>query len=122
MSANIEQADAPHQSFDVSCAYNQSFYPAKSFCYTTPGNCEMLIDLQTLLVLDNGSQYSHLITRRLRELDVYSEMLPCTTKLADLPFKPKGIILSGGKIVLHHVTILLSPLFLVLFFFFNELM
>lgn len=76
----------------------QSFYPAKSFCYITPGNCEMLIDLQTLLVLDNGSQYSHLITRRLRELDVYSEMLPCTTKLADLPFKPKGIILSGGKI------------------------
>lgn len=28
---------------------------------------------------------------------VYSEMLPCTTKLADLPFKPKGIILSGGQ-------------------------
>ncbi|KAF4125475.1 GMP synthase (glutamine-hydrolysing) [Geosmithia morbida] len=28
--------------------------------------------------------------------DVYSEMLPCTTKLSELPFKPKGIILSGG--------------------------
>jgi GMP synthase (glutamine-hydrolysing) len=50
----------------------------------------------TILVLDFGSQYTHLITRRLREINVYCEMLPCTTKLADLPFKPKGIILSGG--------------------------
>lgn len=50
----------------------------------------------TILVLDFGSQYSHLITRRLRELNVYSEMLPCTQKLADLTWTPKGIILSGG--------------------------
>jgi GMP synthase (glutamine-hydrolysing) len=50
----------------------------------------------TILVLDFGSQYTHLITRRLRELNVYSEMLPCNTRLADIPFKPKGIILSGG--------------------------
>lgn len=49
-----------------------------------------------VLVLDFGSQYTHLITRRLRELNVYSEMLPCTQKVADLPFKPKGVILSGG--------------------------
>lgn len=50
----------------------------------------------TILVLDFGSQYTHLITRRLRELNVYSEMLPCTQKLKDLDFTPKGIILSGG--------------------------
>ncbi|RDA92123.1 hypothetical protein CP533_6096 [Ophiocordyceps camponoti-saundersi (nom. inval.)] len=50
----------------------------------------------TILVLDFGSQYTHLITRRLRELHVLAELLPCTTKLADLDFKPKGIILSGG--------------------------
>jgi len=50
----------------------------------------------TILVLDFGSQYSHLITRRLRELNVYSEMLPCTQKLADLSWKPTGIVLSGG--------------------------
>jgi len=48
-------------------------------------------------VLDFGSQTSHLILRRLRGLSIYAEMLPCTTKLADLTWKPKGIILSGGK-------------------------
>ena len=50
----------------------------------------------TILVLDFGSQYTHLITRRLRELSIYSEMLPCTQKISELSFKPKGIILSGG--------------------------
>lgn len=50
----------------------------------------------TILVLDFGSQYTHLITRRLRELSIYSEMLPCTQKISELAFKPKGIILSGG--------------------------
>lgn len=50
----------------------------------------------TILVLDFGSQYSHLITRRLRELNVYSELLPCTQKISELSWKPKGIIFSGG--------------------------
>ncbi|KAF2148983.1 GMP synthase [Myriangium duriaei CBS 260.36] len=50
----------------------------------------------TILVLDFGSQYTHLITRRLRELNIYSEMLPCTQKIADLDWKPVGVILSGG--------------------------
>ncbi|KAK3344095.1 GMP synthase [Lasiosphaeria hispida] len=64
--AEIMEAEAPHNTFD------------------------------TILVLDFGSQTSHLILRRLRSLKVYAEMLPCTIKLADLPFKPKGIVLSGG--------------------------
>ncbi|TRM64820.1 hypothetical protein BD626DRAFT_454847 [Schizophyllum amplum] len=50
----------------------------------------------TILILDFGSQYSHLITRRCREHNVYAELLPCTTKLKDVKFKPKGIILSGS--------------------------
>ncbi|KAL8902707.1 MAG: hypothetical protein Q9207_004439 [Kuettlingeria erythrocarpa] len=50
----------------------------------------------TLLVLDFGSQYSHLITRRLRDLNIYSELLPCTQRISDLDFRPKGVILSGG--------------------------
>jgi GMP synthase (glutamine-hydrolysing) len=52
---------------------------------------------QTILVLDFGSQYTQLIARRLRELSVYSEVLPFDTSLERLRAKaPVGIILSGG--------------------------
>ncbi|KAJ3869852.1 GMP synthase [Lentinula novae-zelandiae] len=50
----------------------------------------------TILILDFGSQYSHLITRRCREHNIYAELQPCTLKIVDLHFKPKGIILSGS--------------------------
>jgi GMP synthase (glutamine-hydrolysing) len=52
---------------------------------------------QTILVLDFGSQYTQLIARRLRELSVYSEVLPFNTSLEVIRAKaPAGIILSGG--------------------------
>ncbi len=52
---------------------------------------------QTILVLDFGSQYTQLIARRLRELSVYSEIIPFNTPIETLREKnPVGIILSGG--------------------------
>jgi GMP synthase (glutamine-hydrolysing) len=52
---------------------------------------------QTIVVLDFGSQFTQLIARRLRELSVYSEILPFDTPLEQIARRrPVGIILSGG--------------------------
>ena len=52
---------------------------------------------QTIVVLDFGSQFTQLIARRLRELSVYSEILPFDTSLAEIARRrPVGIVLSGG--------------------------
>ena len=51
----------------------------------------------SILVLDYGSQYAQLITRRVREANVYCELLPWDTPAAEaLALNPRGIILSGG--------------------------
>ena len=50
-----------------------------------------------ILVLDFGSQYNQLITRRVRELGVYSELHDNEISIEEIKkMNPKGIILSGG--------------------------
>ena len=52
---------------------------------------------QTIAIIDFGSQYSELIARRIRETQVYSEVISYRTSAEQLRnLAPKGIILSGG--------------------------
>jgi GMP synthase (glutamine-hydrolysing) len=53
--------------------------------------------MDSIGILDFGGQYTQLIARRIRELGVYSEILPCTQPLDDvLAAGYKGLVLSGG--------------------------
>jgi len=55
----------------------------------------------TVLILDFGGQYTHLIARRIREQKVYSEVVPCDLTVEEIESKKsqmniRGLILSGG--------------------------
>ncbi|HEY4911160.1 MAG TPA: glutamine-hydrolyzing GMP synthase [Methylomirabilota bacterium] len=53
--------------------------------------------MNKICVLDFGAQYSQLIARRIREMSVYSEIVPCTEPLEKLLAQGfKGFVLSGG--------------------------
>jgi GMP synthase (glutamine-hydrolysing) len=55
------------------------------------------VEPDSVIVLDFGSQFAQLIARRVRELNVYSELLPHDTPWAEIERrKPRAIILSGG--------------------------
>jgi GMP synthase (glutamine-hydrolysing) len=52
---------------------------------------------ETIVILDFGSQYTQLIGRRIREVGVYSEILPFNTPLETIrKHQAKGIVMSGG--------------------------
>ena len=59
-------------------------------------------DRETVLIIDFGSQYTQLITRRIREDNVYSEIYPHTISLEKVKeIDPVGIILSGGPMSVY---------------------
>ncbi len=71
------------------------------------------VDRESIVVLDFGSQYSLLIARRIRECNVYSELLPYDTpweKIVQL--NPKGIILSGGPSSVYEENAPLAPAYI----------
>jgi len=52
---------------------------------------------QVVIIIDFGSQVTQLIARRVRELGVYCEMVPCTVELDEIKKRnPAAVILSGG--------------------------
>src|SRR5215467_6246706 len=58
---------------------------------------QSIVEAQSIVILDFGAQYSQLIARRVRELKVFSVVLPCTASLEEIKsYHPVGIILSGG--------------------------
>lgn len=60
-------------------------------------NDSLEINRQMIIILDFGSQYSELIARRIRETEVYSEVISYRTSAEKLKqLNPMGIILSGG--------------------------
>ena len=68
---------------------------------------------EKILIIDFGSQYTQLIARRVRELEIYSEIVPCTA-IPILDEKVKGIILSGSPFSIrdnNDFIIELEPLF-----------
>lgn len=55
------------------------------------------METQSIVVLDFGAQYSQLIARRIRELNIFSVVLPCNASVDEIhSYSPVGIILSGG--------------------------
>src|SRR5471030_68915 len=53
--------------------------------------------LEQIIILDFGSQYTQVIARRIRECNVYSQILRFDTPAAEIArLKPSGLILSGG--------------------------
>jgi len=58
-----------------------------------------------IVVLDFGGQYTQLIARRIRELQVFSAILPCTASIEEIrALEPAGIVLSGGPSSVYDAT------------------
>ncbi|KAF4461229.1 GMP synthase [Fusarium albosuccineum] len=89
MASNLE-TEVAHKNFDVRTATTE---PRGSLVLAFGDFCDSLPQTERAGAID---AQPHLILRRLRALGVFAELLPCTTKVAELPWKPKGIIFSGG--------------------------
>lgn len=68
---------------------------------------------EAIIVIDFGSQYSMLIARRVRECQVYCELVPYDTPWEKIaPLNPKGFILSGGPASVNEPNAPLAPAYI----------
>ena len=76
---------------------------------------EMAKEQELILVLDFGSQYNQLITRRIREMGVYSELHDHEISIDEIKrMNPKGIILQEVQILfMKKVHLRLIPKFII---------
>ena len=65
---------------------------------------------ETIIIIDFGSQYSRLIARSIRELNVYCEIVSHKSTWEDIKkSNPKGVILSGGPASVYETNAPLAP-------------
>lgn len=63
-----------------------------------------MAERELVLVIDFGAQYAQLIARRVRQANVYSEIIPSNTSVSEIIARnPKAIILSGGPASVYEV-------------------
>ena len=68
---------------------------------------------EAIIIIDFGSQYSMLIARRVRQCQVYCELLPHDTPWEKIaPLRPKGFILSGGPASVYEPNAPLAPAYI----------
>ena len=73
-------------------------YRTETFLHVYKGGF-ILKEHEKIIILDFGGQYSQLIARRIREANVFCEIIPYNKKLEEiLEKKPKGIVFSGGPV------------------------
>ena len=71
------------------------------------------VEREAIIVIDFGSQYSMLIARRVRECQVYCELVPHDTPWEKIaPLNPKGFILSGGPASVYEPGAPLAPAYI----------
>jgi GMP synthase (glutamine-hydrolysing) len=69
-----------------------------------------IVEREAIVVIDFGSQYSLLIARRIRECNVYCELVSHDTPWENVaPLKPRGFILSGGPASVYNPGAPMAP-------------
>ena len=79
----------------------------------SPARETISLERESIVVIDFGSQYSLLIARRVRECNVYCELVSCDTPWEKIaPLNPKGFILSGGPASVYQPNAPLAPAYI----------